>query len=134
MQDKICSVTGSSIKLAGYTSQSKPNQQKFSDLGFVEMEELNGEIISADSSLFGIVIEKENGLLIINSSLESQFLEGEPVNWRVFPKSINYTNQLHVVYEDALHIYSFNHDYFVDQSTKKVGISVALAKNQKSNY
>ena len=92
-------------------------------------EKLKGEIISADSSLFGVVIEKENGLLIINSSLESQFLEGEPVNWRVFPRSINYTNQLHVVYEDALHIYSFNHDYFVDQSTKKMGISVASAKN-----
>jgi len=129
VQDKICSITGSSIKLAGYTSQSKPNQQKFNDLGFVKMDELSGEIISADSSLFGVVIEKENGLLIINSSLESQFLEGEPVNWRVFPRSISYTNQLHVVYEDALHIYSFNHDYFVDQSTKKMGISVASAKN-----
>ncbi len=129
VQDKICSITGSSIKLAGYTSQSKPSQQKFSDLGSVKIDKLGGEIISADSSFFGVVIEKENGLLIISSLLESQLLEGEPVNWRVFPRSRNYTNQLHIVYEDALHIYSFNHDYFVDQSTKKLGISVASARD-----
>lgn len=128
VQDKICSITGSSIKLAAYTPQSRSSQQKFSDLGFVKIDELSGEIISADSSFFGVVIEKESGLLIISSSLESQLLEGEPVNWRVFPKSRNYTNQLHIIYEDALHIYSFNHDYFVNQGTKKLGISVASAK------
>ncbi len=58
----------------------------------------------------------------MKSNLETLWLEGEPVNWCVFPKSTYYTNQLHVVYEDHLCIHSFNHDYFVNQDTKSVGI------------
>jgi hypothetical protein len=130
VQDKLCSLTGNSIELAQYipSSRSKATERKFKDLGSVEITELNGEIISADSSLFGIILEQEDGLLVVSSSLESQFLKGEPVNWRVFPKARNYSNQLHVIYDDKLHIYCFNHDYFVDQSTKKLSISVALGK------
>jgi len=123
VDDKICSVTRNLVQLAQYTPQSKSNKQKFRDLGSVEISGLNSEIISADSSFFGIVLEQEDGLLVVSSSLESQFFKGEPVNWRVFPKTKNYSNQLHIIYDDALHIYSFNHDYFVDQSTKQLGIS-----------
>jgi hypothetical protein len=130
VQDKLCSLTGNSVELAQYIpdSRSKDTKRKFKDLGSVEITESNGEIISADSSFFGIILEQEDGLLVVSSSLESQFLKGEPVNWRVFPKARNYSNQLHVIYDNELHIYSFNHDYFVDQSTKKLGISVALGK------
>lgn len=127
VQDKICLASKNSIRLARYTA--KMNHQKFKDLGSVDVN-LGNEIVSADSSFFGVVIEKENGLLVITSSLENYFLEGEPVNWRVFPKSRNYTNQLHVIYDNALHIHCFTHDYFVDQTTKKLGITVATKKKQ----
>ena len=130
VQDKLCSITGNSVKLAQYipSSRSKSTRRKFKDLGCVKIVGSNGDVISADSSFFGIVLEQEDGLLVVSSSLKSRFFEGEPVNWRVFPKSRNYSNQLHIIYDDALHIYSFNHDYFVDQSTKKLGISVASDK------
>ena len=125
VQDKVCSITGNLVQLAQYMPQSRSSRQRFKDLGSVEIAGSNGEIISADSSFFGIILEQDDGLLVVSSSLKSEFLKGEPVNWHVFPKSRNYSNQLHVIHEDALHIYSFNHDYFVDQSTKKLGISVA---------
>lgn len=126
VQDKLCSITKNSVKLAQYKpkSRAKYTKNKFKDLGSVEIEGLTSEVISADSSLFGIVLEQEDGLLIVTSLLESHFLQGEPVNWRVFPKATNYSNHLHVIYDDALHIYAFSHDYFVDQFTKKLGITV----------
>ncbi len=127
VQDKLCSISKSSIKLAQYSSssRSKDTARKFKALGSVEITGLTGEVISADSSLFGIVLEQEDGLLVVTSSLESHFLPGEPVNWRVFPKARNYSNHLHIIYDDALHVYAFSHDYFVDQSTKKLGIAVS---------
>jgi hypothetical protein len=128
VQDKICLATNNSITLSQYLPHSRSSIQKFRDIGSVDIEELSGEVVSADSSFFGVVLEKEDGLLVINSSLESHFFDGEPVNWRVFPNSRNYSNQLHIIHEDALHIHSFNHDYFVDQSTKKLGISVTSIK------
>jgi hypothetical protein len=138
VQDKICLATKRSIQLVQYLPQSQRGEQIFEDIGSVamkdldsmNMDELSGEVISADSSFFGVVLEKETGLLVINSSLESSFLEGEPVNWRVFPSSRNYSNQLHVIYDDTLHIHSFNHDYFVDQSRKKLGINATSVKNK----
>ena len=126
VQDKLCSITRSSVKLAQYksSSRSKDTRRKFKDLGSVEIKGLTSEVISADSSSFGIVLEQEDGLLIVTSLLESHFLQGEPINWRVFPKAKNYSNHLHVIYDDALYIYAFSHDYFVDQFTKKLGTTV----------
>lgn len=43
------------------------------------------------------------------------------MNWRVFPKSQDYLNQLHIIYEDQLVIHSFTQDYFVDQKAKLAG-------------
>ena len=37
-------------------------------------------------------------------------------------RSKQYENQLHVVYEDRLEIFSFNHDYFINQKSKLSGI------------
>jgi len=48
---------------------------------------------------------------------------GESVHWRVFPRSENYSNQLHIIYEDHIQIVSFVHDYFVDQSQKLLGFA-----------
>jgi|SanBayMetagenome_1026888.scaffolds.fasta_scaffold02444_3 hypothetical protein len=123
VSDKICLLKKSSIDLVKYFPKTKAIKNKFVSIGSVETKEPIGDIISADSSFFGIVLEQEDGLLIITSSLDYIKLPGEPVNWRVFPKSRNYINQLHVIYEDYLLIYSFNHDFFINQSDKKIGIS-----------
>jgi len=122
VQDKLCLVTENSLRITRYIPKPKNNEQKFTNLDSLKIEELNNEIISADSSFFGIVLEQEDRLLVVNSLLEKKYFPGEPVNWRVFSKSRNYTNQLHIIYDNSLCIYSFNHDYFVNQQTKLVGI------------
>ncbi|MBN1451186.1 MAG: hypothetical protein JW963_09245 [Anaerolineales bacterium] len=122
LHDKICFATSNSVEVVQYAPYKRDENKRFLKLGMIQTEDLHGDIISGDSALFGFVIEGENGLLIINSLMESMWLKGEPVNWRVFPRSKFYTNQLHVIYEDNLCIHSFNQDYFVNQETKMVGI------------
>jgi len=120
VHDKICFATPKSVEVVQYTPYKK--DERFVRLGIVPIEKPIGDIVSGDSALFGFIVESEDGLLVINSLMESMWLQGEPVNWRVFPKSKFYTNQLHIIYEDHICIHSFNHDYFVDQKTKTVGI------------
>jgi hypothetical protein len=120
LHDKICLATPKSVEVIQYNPY---NEEKiFSRLGEVQIDNTISDIISGDNALFGIILESEDGLLVINSILESMWLEGEPVNWRVYPKSKFYTNQLHVIHEDHLCIHSFNHDYFIDQKSKIIGI------------
>jgi hypothetical protein len=82
-------------------------------------------VISARVAPFGSVVELHDGLLVIPTKGKTIFLPGEPTNWRVFPRSEDYVNQLHVVYEDHLDIFAFTHDYFVsDQASKMAGFSM----------
>lgn len=122
VHDKICFATPKSVEVVQYSPYKDSSEERFTRLGEVDTNSLQGEIVNGDSASFGFIVESEGGLLVINSLMESMWLEGEPVNWRVFPKSKFYTNQLHVIYHDHLCIYSFNQDYFVDQKTKRVGI------------
>ena len=62
-------------------------------------------------------------MLILKSNGEIVTLPTEPVRYRVFNRSVNYENQLHVIYEDRLEIYSFNDDYLLDQDSKQFGYS-----------
>jgi hypothetical protein len=92
-------------------------------LGEIQLEAWKGQVISGGVCLFGIVIECENAMVIVPSDGNTLTLPGEPINWRVFPRSKHYENQLHLVYEDGLEIYSFNQDYLVDQTEKRLGFS-----------
>ena len=71
---------------------------------------------------FGSVIELDRSIVIVRSDDEILTLPGVSVNWRVFNRSKQYENQLHVIYERRLEIFSFNHDYFVDQKEKFSGV------------
>jgi hypothetical protein len=122
-RDKIYLVTEDSIELVRCFPREKKETEKFKSLGSTEVEDLTGDIVSADSSFFGIVLEEEDSLLVINSLLQHKRFSGEPVNWRVFPDSVNYVNQLHIIYEDSIQIYFFTHDYFLNQKDKIIGIS-----------
>lgn len=126
VHDKICLAKQSHIEVAQY-SPYKPLSTRFKYLGRVETAASQGDIVRGDSALFGYILEFDEGLLVIDSEVESStWIAGEPVNWRVFPKSKFYTNQLHVIYDDYLSIHSFNQDYFVDQRKKRVGIRHSL--------
>jgi hypothetical protein len=81
------------------------------------------DVVATGTAPFGTVIELSDRLLVLRSdSLVDEFL-GEPVHWRIFPRSEYYSNQLHIIYDDHVEIVSFVHDYFVDQSEKISGFS-----------
>ena len=137
VQDKICLAVSGAINVIRYSP--KRNRMKalknesFKSLGNVNINQFEGEPIRGDSAVFGFVLELEDGLFVVASDMESSiFLPGEPVNWRVFPKSKLYTNQLHVIYDDYIAIYSFNQDYFVDQEEKKIGVRYNNSPNRNT--
>lgn len=121
-KDKIYLVSDGSIHVVKYNPWKKRDvQYPFDKLGTIRLASWKGEIISAGVAAFGLVIECENAMVIIPSDGDTITLQGEPVNWRIFPRSIYYENQLHIIYEDRLEILSFTHDYFADQKTKLAG-------------
>ncbi|MFA6115200.1 MAG: hypothetical protein WC729_14470 [Sphingomonas sp.] len=89
--------------------------------GSVAMRHGIEALVSVQTSLFGVVLEFDTGLLVLTSDEVAHDIPGEPVNWRVFPRSRRYENHLHVIGDDKLTIHSFNHDADVDQFTKVIG-------------
>ena len=121
-QDKICQVTNGSIRVAKYEpwNEKSPIRQ----LGILPLARHREAVVSAKVALFGTVVELDSRLIIICSDGTTLDISGEPVSWRVFPRSLHYENHLHVVYDDRLEVFSFNHDYLIDQNTKVSGFSL----------
>ena len=120
-QDKLCQVANRIVRVVRYTPWDP--QERFKGIGELHLLDFKGDVVSGDSALFGFIIECDNGLVVLDSNLENIWIPGEPINWRVFPKSKFYENHLHIVYDDRLEILSFNDDYFVDQKQKQAGIT-----------
>jgi hypothetical protein len=124
--DRLCFADEESVQVVRYTGRVR---DPFEEYGTVPLgARLGTGIVGGDSAVFGFILELEDKLLVLSSSLEPYWINGEPVNWRVFPRSKYYTNQLHVIKDDNLSIYSFNDDYFVDQRSKRVGIEMTRFK------
>lgn len=83
----------------------------------IKVERLKGVAIDAAATVFGIVIELEDSLLVIGVDGSFKRLR-EPVNWRCFPRSQRYLNQMHVTYDDHVRIYGFIDDYFIPHSER----------------
>ncbi|WP_266172150.1 hypothetical protein [Dyella subtropica] len=95
--------------------------------GVIQTSFSEEEVISTGTAPFGTVIELPDRLVVMRSdSLVDEF-PGEPVHWRIFPRSDLYSNQLHIIYDDRVEIVSFVHDYFVDQSEKISGFARGAA-------
>jgi len=125
MHDKICQAQLNSIKVLKYEPWSRyDDRSHYRTLGTIHHEEWKGEIVSASTANFGIIVELENAIVVYPSAGDPITIPGEPVSWRVFPRSKRYENQLHVIYDDHILIYSFNHDYLLDQKEKIAGTSV----------
>lgn len=121
-QDKLCQARNGQVHIVKYTPWNDAFEDRFKDLGVIELAAWKGDVVSGGTALFGMVIESDNALVVVPSQGRPITLSGEPVNWRTFPRSKHYENQLHVIYGDRIEILSFNHDYFVDQETKRSGI------------
>lgn len=130
-QDKLCQAAAGEIKVAKYEPWAEFPEDRIFLLGSVPLEAWKGEVVGAGTASFGVVVELENALVVLPSTGQAVTLPGEPVNWRVFPRSRRYENQLHAVYDDRVEVFSFNQDYLVDQDQKMLGTTVFLGKSQR---
>jgi hypothetical protein len=130
-QDKLCQVRNSDIEVMRYAPWEE-DSPRVAPLGTLELEAWKGSVVSGGVATFGIVFETENAIVVVPSKGNTVTLPGEALRWRVFPRSIRYENQLHVIYEDRLEIWSFNQDYFVDQETKVAGIKLPSTSTSSS--
>ena len=83
----------------------------------VQVEDLTEEAIDGAATTFGIAVEMDSALVLrgVDGSI-SGF--GEPVNWRTFPRSYRYMNQLHVTYDEYIAIFAFVDDYFTPDENR----------------
>ena len=124
VQDKLCQSTSEGIAVRRYNPWRADPAERIIDLGVISVSPANGSIIDASVASFGTVLEYDERLGVVLSDETLISLTGEPVRWRVFPRSKHYQNQLHVVYDDYLEVISFNRDFLVDQSCKRSGTQV----------
>lgn len=125
-RERIYQATPGRISVMRYVPWSDERESKFDLLDTISVASWKGEIVSAGVAVFGTVMEFENAIVLHLSNGKVKTIKGEPVRWRVFPRSRHYENHLHIIYDDRLEIWSFNHDYFVDQSAKRLGIAPYL--------
>ncbi|MFB9107752.1 hypothetical protein ACFFVK_04110 [Flavobacterium gyeonganense] len=118
------------IKLNYYANLDK-GEKKFTKLDSVNLHAWKGEVISGGTAYFGNIVECENALVVIQSNGENLTIPGPITRWRVYPRSMNYENHLHVILDDKIEIYSFNHDYFVNQFEKSIGIQFNQEKHRR---
>lgn len=121
VQDKLCQANGGLIKFVKYNPFSEQKDDQRTALESIQLQAWKGNVLAASIAPFGIVVECENALVVRQSDGGDFTITGPIVGWRVYPRSINYQNHLHVIFEDRIEIYSFNHDYFIDQKTKLCG-------------
>lgn len=116
------------IKYNNYANEEK-GEQKFKKLTSFNLHAWKGKVTNGGSAYFGNIVECENALIVILSDNQIITIPGPITRWRVYPRSMNYENHLHVILDDCIQIYSFNQDYFLSQEEKTIGIQF---KNEKS--
>lgn len=127
-QDKFCQAHAQVVSITRYTPWAEQDETQLENLGSVDLgpetiqlASWKGGVVAGGLAPFGVIIECENAVVIAPSEGNPITVPEEPINWRIFPRSIQYENQLHVICNDRLEIYSFNQDYFVDQTQKVLG-------------
>lgn len=134
IEDKIYKATDGGfeiIKYNNYANEEK-GEQKFTKLNSVNLQAWKGKIINGGTAYFGNIVECENALVVVQSNGEYLTIPGPITRWRVYPRSMNYENHLHVILDDRIEIYSFNHDYFLDQEEKNIGIQFTSEKHRRT--
>ena len=123
-QDKIYKAVEGGFEIVKFNNYAKEDEDEriFTKKRRIDLHAWKGEVISGSIAYFGTIIECENALVVALSDGTNITINGPITKWRVYPRSINYENHLHVILEDKIEIYSFNNDYFVDQSSKDLGI------------
>lgn len=132
VKDKLCLLADALIKVIRYTPWDTREPTRF--IGQLELDLSSGCVVSASTAPFGIVIELDRAIVVQTSTGDVVYLPGEPSNWRSFPRAKHYSNQLHILKNDCLEIYSFNHDYLVNEKEKIAGIRRPSANRTYSSH
>ena len=96
-------------------------------------KDIKKEVIGGSTAYFGNIIEFIDSLWVLRSDGQIMRVNKPVTQWRIFPRSINYENQLHIVLNDSLDIYSFNHDYFISQADKTMGLAFSFDDKFRRN-
>ena len=123
--EKIYLIDNSRIKVINFNqSQVAPDSDNspFHEVTTQNIELENQDVVMADTAQYGTIIEDMNGLTVYRSDGQLFRIDEPITRWRIYPRSKRYENHLHVILDDRIEIYSFNHDYFVDQKSKIFGI------------
>ena len=91
-------------------------------LGEIVLDNEGRHPISGGSATFGTIVECDDRLIVVLSDESQVTIRGPITRWRTFPRSVNYENHLHIIFDDYIVIYAFYSDYFVDQRKKRFGI------------
>ncbi|WPQ63805.1 hypothetical protein SIO70_02895 [Chitinophaga sancti] len=122
IQDKIYRATDTGFEIVKFDNGNGEREPQWSQLDFINLRPWKGKVIGGSAAHFGTIVECENALVIMLSDGQVMTIAGPITRWRVYPRSNNYENQLHVILDDKIEIYSFNQDYFVNQENKEFGI------------
>lgn len=132
IRDKIYQATGNEMHVLKFSKWSENKQEdRFNSFGSLKLKEPS-RLVKGGAASFGNILEYEDGLLVMMSNNEKFWLPEEVTRWRIYPRSINYLNQLHVILEDRIEFYSFNHDSNVNQSSKLNGIEYYVPTSKQS--
>jgi hypothetical protein len=123
--EKIYKAFDGGLDIVRFNNYAKEDEQEslFSEVKRVTFQPWKGRIIGGGVSYFGTIIECENAVVVMQSDGSFFNIPGSATRWRVYPRSINYENHLHVIFENRLEVYSFNQDYFENQDGKDYGFS-----------
>ena len=132
IQDKIYIASSKKVKVLKYNKWNKEGDVRMHTIE-TKNNKCDSMMVKGGATIFGNIIEYEDGLLVMRSDGKNTWIPGEITRWRVYPRSLNYLNHLHVVLDDRIEFYSFNHDYFVDQSQKVMGSEYLEPSPRKTN-
>lgn len=131
-QDKMYTLVDGELDMAKYDPKvelsevddpTKTKKAAFVRTGTEKVPFAQQAVVSAGTADFATIVETDNSLVVLRSDEATETLNSEPVSWRIFPRSDNYTNQLHIIYDDFLEVRAYVHDFFVDQRGKRYGIA-----------
>ena len=124
--DKIYRTNSKGLSLITYNRSfdfdPKNKEVEFTDAKSIKIDNWGGTILSGGNSYFGTVVELEEKLLVLLSNNTSFSINGPVVRWRLYPRSLRFQNQMHIILNDKIEIYSFNHDFLLEQNNKIYGI------------
>ena len=121
--EKIYTAQRNRLTSSRLTQKNLPSGIKTAStrLGEVTLESAGEVPTSGGSSTFGTIVEFDDKLIVVSSDETQAIINGPITRWRTYPRSINYENHLHVIFDDHLRVFAFYKDYFVDQQEKRFG-------------